>query len=121
MIPTVNYSLREEVILLDQNPFLNLHFLIQELVEAGKKEEAKEIWLRNYTFLNDPAHDMLEAQLQMDAWFGRAQDVFERIKKLDLQERRNSMLLFIFKHELECQNPHSELLSEVTQMISKLL
>ncbi len=117
-IPSENYSLREEVILLDQDPFLNLHFLIQELVEAGKKKEAKEMWLRNNTLLNDPS--MREAQLQMDVWFGRATDAFERIKQLDLQNRKNSILLFIFKHELSLHNPQSELMPEVNRMISEL-
>lgn len=119
-IPTENYSLREEVILLDSAPFLNLHFLIQELVQIGKKKEAKEMWQRNDALLNDPSQDMEEAQLQMDVWFGMEADAFARIKKLDLQKRRNSMLLFLLKHEMHQHNPQSKLLPEVDQMISEL-
>ena len=119
-IPKENYSLREEVTLLEQMPYLNLSFLIQDLIEAGKMLEAKCVWYRNIAILNNPPVDLQKFRLKMDVWFGRAAEAFERIKKLNLKERDNTILLYVLRNELMHRKINPELLVEVNKMIGAL-
>jgi|GEM_PF-5343807 len=116
-IPKENYPLREEVILLDSDPYLSLFHLIDELVTHNKKQLAQAVFLRNFEILNHPPDCFLDTQVQMDVWFGRAPEAFERIKKLDMSQKKNQRQLLIFREELNRTDPHSPLIPEVLERV----
>jgi F-box-like len=120
-IPEENYPLREKMILLDTDPYLSLFHLVNELISHNKKELARAIFVRNFEILNHPPEIFLDTQVQMDVWFGRAPEAFERIKKLDMTQKKNQMQLLIFREELNRTDPHSTLMPEVLERVHQLV